>query len=232
MTLFPTVFADLYSFLFYKNAKLSEKPKPWGISLLLEVIYGEWTLIRDILLSVFSNCKDIQYLTLLTLLDNYTPLVSSIYSIVFKCNDFEAYCQSLLRCWVMTMVFQRRHNDKALLVLISMFRCWKEQGHPFHEILASCLVAFDEYPVENFHSFLRARTTEGNTGEQIALQAKEIEACKHELQNFTSWLLPNIKFNFCTKSINILKVNAARFKKKIKFQAILNNPDTATYQVP
>ena len=53
------VFADLYSFLFGKKAKLAKKPKQWRISLLLEVIYGGWTLVRDIVLPVFHKCKDI-----------------------------------------------------------------------------------------------------------------------------------------------------------------------------
>ena len=44
---FHQVFADLYSFLFGRKAKLAKKPKPWRISLLLEVMYGGWTLVRD-----------------------------------------------------------------------------------------------------------------------------------------------------------------------------------------
>jgi hypothetical protein len=102
---FHQVFADLYSFLFGKKAKLAKKPKPWRISLLLEVIYGGWTLIHDSILSVFHKCKDIEFLTLLNLFDNYVPLVLSIYSIVFKCNKYEVFCQSLLHCWVMFVVF-------------------------------------------------------------------------------------------------------------------------------
>ena len=76
-------------FYLEKKAKLAKKPKPWRISLLLEVIYGGWTLIRDMILSVFHKCKDIEFLTLLNRLDNHTPLVLSlIYSIVFKCNKY------------------------------------------------------------------------------------------------------------------------------------------------
>ena len=91
LLIFHEIFADLYSFLFGKKAKLAKKPKAWRISLLLEVIYGGWTLIRDTILSVFDKCKDVQYLTLVNLLDNYVPLVLSIYSIVFKCNNFDQY---------------------------------------------------------------------------------------------------------------------------------------------
>ena len=44
---FNEVFADLYAFLFGNKAKLAKKPKPWRVSLLLEVLYGGRTLVRD-----------------------------------------------------------------------------------------------------------------------------------------------------------------------------------------
>ena len=165
---FHQIFADLYSFLFGKKAKLPKKPKPWRVSLLLEVLYGGWTLVRDSILSVFCHCKDIEFLTFVNLVDNYVPLVLSVYSIVFKCNDYDLYCKSLLRTWVMFMVFQRRHYDKALLVLLSTFMHWQENDHPMYHTLRQALVAFDEYPVENFHSLLRARTTASDGAEQIS----------------------------------------------------------------
>ena len=103
---FHEVFADLYAFLFGNKAKLAKKPKPWRVSLLLEVLYGGWTLVRDMIFSVFYKCKDIEFLTLVNLLDNYIPLVLSIYSIVFKCNKYELFYQSLIHCWVMFVVFR------------------------------------------------------------------------------------------------------------------------------
>eukprot|EP00112_Aurelia_sp_Birch-Aquarium-sp1_P025550 Seg855.2 transcript_id=Seg855.2/GoldUCD/mRNA.D3Y31 product="hypothetical protein" protein_id=Seg855.2/GoldUCD/D3Y31 len=227
LMIFHHIFADLYSFLFGSKAKLAKKPKPWRISLLLEVIYGGG-LSFVIWFSLFSSqCKDIQYLTLLNLLDNYVPLVLSIYSIVFKCNNYEQYCQSLLRCWVMFMVFQRRHYDKALLVALSMFRYWRDRNHPFFEKMLSSLVAFDEYPVENFHSVLRARTKEGNTGDQINFKAKEIYACKHELHSFKSRFVPPKKYNFSNKRVDQLKIKAAQYLTG-KCQEINENLGAAT----
>ena len=40
--------------------------------------------------------------------------------------------------------------------------------------MVDALEAFDESPVENFHSVLRARTRETDTAEQMTLKAKEI----------------------------------------------------------
>ena len=196
LLLFHEVFADLYAFLFRKKAKLAKKPKPWRVSLLLEVIYGGWTQVRDMILSVFYKCKDIEFLTLVNLLDNYIPLVLSIYSIVFKCNKYELFCQSMLHCWVMFVVFRHRHYNNALLVTLSTFLHWQENSPSMFETLRQHLVAFDEYPVENFHSVLRQRTKETDSADQIARKAKEIDTCKHDLNSFQAVFVPPRKFNF------------------------------------
>ena len=47
LLIFHEIFADLYTFLFRRKAKLAKKPKAWQISLLFEVFYGRWILIRD-----------------------------------------------------------------------------------------------------------------------------------------------------------------------------------------
>ena len=205
LLIFHPIFADLYAALFGQKAKLAKKPKPWRVSLLLEVIYGRWTLVRDMVLSVFCKCKGVEFLTLVNLLDNYVPLVLSIYSIVFKCNNYQLYCQSLLHCWVMFMVFGRRHYDKALLVTLSTFLHWQEYTPAMFETVRQYIVAFDEYPVENFHSVLRARTKEHDTADKISFKAKEIDECKHEMESFKSTFVPSRKFNFSSKKIDMLK---------------------------
>ena len=134
--------------------------------------------------------------TKFNLVDNYVPLVLSVYSIVFKCNGYDLYCKSLLRCWVMFMVFHRRHYDKALFIVISAFTYWQEKNHPMYHTPRQALVAFDEYPVENFHSVLRARTSATDNTNQVSLKAKEIETCKNEMHSFKSMFVPPKKFNF------------------------------------
>ena len=66
MDTFHLFFKYIYENLF-PNSKFPTKPKPWRISLLLEIVYGGWTLIRYTIIQVFQNCKDIQYQTLLNL---------------------------------------------------------------------------------------------------------------------------------------------------------------------
>lgn len=97
------------------------------------------------------------------------------------------------------------------------------------ETLRQHLVAFDEYPVENFHSVLRRRTKETDTADHIALKAKEIDACKHNLHSFQSVFVPLRKFNFSSKRINKLKTKAAEFLT-VKFETLYANPNKAVQQ--
>lgn len=147
--------------------------------------------MRDMILSVFCKCKDVQYLTLLNLLDNYVPLVLSIYSIVFKCNKYDRFFQSVLNCWVMFVVFRRRHYNKTLLLILSTLLHWQGNATSMFDAIRQHLAAFDEYPVEKFHSVLRRKLKETNTADDIAAKAKEIDACKHELHAFQSAFEPN-----------------------------------------
>ena len=70
------------------------------------------------------------------------------------------------------MVFYRRRYDKDLLVALSTLKYWHLNTDPMHQIVQDFTVAFGEYPVENFHSVLRARTSETDTAEQIQKKAK------------------------------------------------------------
>ena len=52
--------------------------------MILETVYGGWLHIRDSVKEKFKQSRGIEYRTLLNLLDNYLPLVLSIYSVSFK----------------------------------------------------------------------------------------------------------------------------------------------------
>lgn len=126
----------------------------------------------------------------------------------------------------MFMVPHRRHYDKAILVILSHFMHWKEKNHPINDTLPKALAAFDEYPVENFHSPLRARTKATDNAEQISLKAKEIDACKQDMQPFQAMFVPPKKFHFSRKSIAKLKIKAAEFLT-MKFGVLHDNPGQA-----
>ena len=129
----------------------------------------------------------------------------------------------------MFTVFRRRHYNKALLIMLSLFRHWEGNAHSMFETLRHYLVAIDEYAVENFHFIQRARTNETDSADEIAFKAKEIDACKHELHSFKSVFVPPKRFNYSAKGINILTSKAAEFLAT-KFKSINNHPNIATKQ--
>ena len=116
-------FKTVYETIFPRS-KLADNPKPWRVSLILEIVYGGWTLIRHTVMKKFSRFKDLEYGTLFNLLDSYIPLVLSIYSISFKLNNFSEYLRAMIRIWVMFTCLQRRHYNKAPLVWINMCSHW------------------------------------------------------------------------------------------------------------
>ena len=159
----------------------------------------------------FSNCKDIQYLTLLNLLDNYLHLVLFIYSVSFKSGNTTQFENSLFRCWAMFFCFKRRHYDKAPLVWIRNFLFWKSLNHPIYSPLMNMLDAFDEYPVENFHSILRAQSKESDTGDMLRQKAKATNNNKGSIMSFQSAFVVLKQFTSKRGRLERLKLSAAEF---------------------
>ena len=81
----------------FPGKKLADKPKPWRIKFLLELIYGGWTLVRTVVKSVFCKVKDVLYGILLNVLDNYIPLALSVTAFLFKWNRFDDYFCSIFK---------------------------------------------------------------------------------------------------------------------------------------
>ena len=97
----------------FPRSKLSKSPRPWCISLALEV--GGWLIIREAVKEKFKFSKDTEYMTLLNLLDNYIPLVLTIDSTTFKLNNFLEYFNAMIRIWTMFTCLEQHHYDKACL---------------------------------------------------------------------------------------------------------------------
>ena len=168
-------FKTVYETIFPKS-KLADNPKPWRISsLILEIVYGGWTLIRHTVMRKFSKFKDVEYGTLYNLLDNYIPLVLSIYSISFKLNNFSEYFREMIRIWIMFTCLQRRPYNKApLLIWINMCSHWGKYAPQLYNLLTNYITIFDEYPEENTHNILRSQTKVSDTANELRKKAKSI----------------------------------------------------------
>ena len=89
----------------FQDVNWQGAPKPWRISLIRELVYGGWLFNRDAVKNKFSVCKDIEYRTLRNLLDNYLPLLLTIYTVTLKLNNFTEYFHGMIRIWTILCVW-------------------------------------------------------------------------------------------------------------------------------
>ena len=192
---YHSFFKTVYETIFPRS-KLADNPKPWRISLILEIVYGGWTLIRHTVMRKFSRFKDVQYGTLYNLLDNYIPLVLSIYSISFKLNNFSEYFRAMIRIWIMFTCLQCRHYNKAPLIWINMCSHWGKYAPQLYNLLTNYITIFDEYPVENTHSILRSQTKVSDTADELRKKAKSIFQSRDKQSHFRSFFTTPKQFSF------------------------------------
>ena len=101
------LFKIFYVWVSGPHKKLPNKPQAPRVGVRVRI--GGLTVVRDVVLITFARCKDIQFLTLVNILDNYLPAVLSIYSIIFKNGKTKLYIDALLRIWVMFFCYRRHH---------------------------------------------------------------------------------------------------------------------------
>ena len=224
---FHPFFKTIHESIFPKS-KFADNPKPWRMSLILEIVYGGWTLIRQTVMAKFFKFKDVEYGTLLNLLDNYIPLILSIYSISFKLNNFAEYFRAMIRIWIMFTCLNRCHYNKAPLVWINMCSHWGKYSPELYKLLCNYITVFDEYPVENTHSILRAQTKSSDSADQLRKKAKTIFQSKEKQCNFRSFFTAPKQFSFSHNQLQFLKVKCAQLLSSI-FKQLSQTPGQSSF---
>ncbi|XP_015755582.1 PREDICTED: uncharacterized protein LOC107335130 isoform X2 [Acropora digitifera] len=224
---YHSFFKTVYETIFPRS-KLADNPKPWRISLILEIVYGGWTLIRQTVMRKFLKFKDVEYGTLYNLLDNYIPLVLSIYSISFKLNNFSEYFRAMIRIWIMFTCLQRRHYNKAPLIWINMCSHWGKNAPQLYNLLTNYITIFDEYPVENTHSILCSQTKVSDTANELRKKAKSIFQSKDKQSHFRSFFTTPKQFSFSHNQLRFLKVRCAQVLSSM-FSKISQSPGQSLF---
>lgn len=97
-------------------------------------------------------CKDIEYQTVLDLLDNLILATFDIYAILFHSSSFDEYVETNFRIWTFALCWKCKNYNKAPLVFLSDIFYWEDIDHPFLRAIKTFLSNFNDYPVENMHS--------------------------------------------------------------------------------
>jgi hypothetical protein len=143
-------FEKMFKFIFGQNKVLAQKPKPWKINLLLELARSAWLEIAEEIFKKFGSvCKDIEYQTLIDILDNLIPAALDVYSTIFRSGSCDQYVDTIFRLWTFALRWERKNYDKITLAFLSDYFYWKDNNHPFLEAIQSHLVNFNDYYVEN-----------------------------------------------------------------------------------
>ncbi|PKY28197.1 hypothetical protein RhiirB3_480441 [Rhizophagus irregularis] len=200
-------FEMVYHNLFGENKILAQKPKPRLIDLILNLTFYGWKNIRNLIINRFENIKDIEYLTMIDLLDNSLPLTLEIYAKLFRYGFYEGYLESIVKIWGLFQRLQRHNYNKAPLIFLSDVFYWTLNEHPIIDILKNYLPIFNDYFVENFHSSLRYQTVESNSDNQIIQKAKIIDIERND-KGFKEAFIN-------TRNTNISKVKLISLEKKV-----------------
>ncbi|KAJ7370636.1 hypothetical protein OS493_031051 [Desmophyllum pertusum] len=87
---------------------------------------------------------------------------------------------------------------------------WRKYAPQLYELLCKYITIFDEYPVENTHSILRAQTKSSDTADQLRKKAKSIFQSKDKQSNFRSFFTAPKQFSFSHNQLQFLKVRCAQ----------------------
>ena len=123
------------------------------------------------------------------MLDQYLPLVLSIYSVSFKLNDFIEYFETMIRAWVMCTCLLRHHCNKALLIWLAMVTYWRRNNPALYKLIWKNLVIVDECPVENAHNIIRSKTNDYDSAEKMQTETARTTFQSRQAQsNFRKYL--------------------------------------------
>jgi hypothetical protein len=228
--LFHSFFDLAYKYIFGSKKKLAEKPRPWRINQLLQIMSDAWRKVAPyIIQKVEPTClRDVEYLTLKGLLDDAIPLVLDIYSTIFRSGNLENYIEACVRVWCLFARFKRRNYNKAPLLFLSDVWYWENIRHPILDTLKTHLVAFNDYPVENYHSLIRRQTRETDDDVQLSKAAHIINHLRHE-NIFQNSFAAKKKYPYSKKDLTGLTNKASCFLLEL-FSNVKNNSGKSKWQ--
>jgi len=105
---------------------------------------------------------------------------------------------------------KRRHYNKAPLVWLNMCSHWGKHSPQLYKLLRTYITIFDEYPVENIHSILRAQTKPSDSADELRNKAEQIFESKEQQTTFRSAFTSPSQVSFSQNQLQFLKVKCAQ----------------------
>ena len=85
-------FAELHKHLF--NSAMPERPKPDRIAVLVAAAFLGWLMLRSKVLTLFKLCKDLEYVSLLYLMEEVILMLFFHYPVIFRSSNLDNCLQT------------------------------------------------------------------------------------------------------------------------------------------
>ena len=85
-------FAELHKHLF--NSAMPERPKPDRIAVLVAAAFLGWLMLRSKVLTLFKLCKDLEYVSLLYLMEEVILMLFFHYQVIFRSSNLDNFLQT------------------------------------------------------------------------------------------------------------------------------------------
>lgn len=85
-------FAELHKHLF--NSAMPERPKPDRIAVLVAADFPGWLMLRSKVLTLFKLCKDLEYVSLLNLMEEVILMLFFHYPVIFRSSNLDNCLQT------------------------------------------------------------------------------------------------------------------------------------------
>ena len=169
MQIYHFVLSSVYRKTF--GSKLSLRPKPFRINLLLNAVFLGWLQIRTKVLQKFQLCKEIEFTCILRLLDEVIPLSFYHYPVMFLSGSLSSYIEVMLRFVLLFIIWRHHHYDRSTLSTLSDIYHQKFNFPSYFVCKENWMSLITEKKVEIWHSVLRAATQAHNCAEEIRKKA-------------------------------------------------------------
>jgi hypothetical protein len=164
---------------------------------------------------------------LINLLDDVIPLVLDFYPIIFRSGCWEVYEEAMFRIWTIFYRYHCKNYNKLPLAFLSDIFYWQNIKHPIAETLKTSIHIFNDYYVENFHSFIRRQANNYDTAaQQINNQAKIIDQTRNK-NSFAEVFSKNHNIVYTEKQLKFLEKKTAVFLLNL-FQNVWKNRGRTT----
>lgn len=153
--LFWPFFEQLYKGIFGHSKKFPKKPRAEKISTVTTAAFGGWLLVRDMVLELFGQCKDPQYIMLFHLLDELCCVNFFYYPAIFRGGNFNMWLHAMMRVAMLFINFNRRNYNKATLCQLSDLLFHLSDNPELADRFQTYLQVFTEKKIEILHSVFR-----------------------------------------------------------------------------